>query len=387
MLTGTRERFVPALAGLLAAAMALVPFVVLGVATGLEIVMPLAAIVLDVAPTALANLVVLPGLVLIGTGKPGDGKMRRPDGDASGGTTASGSVPVGVSRSGPAGTGATRSGSSLLDTTEERTSDAQRWTVGRGGGAGSERRSHRLRGVGRTTTSASAEQPAQVETISGKDVKQVRLTDQAVKRLGIETTTVAAASQDAAGAAPAAPMMTVPYSAVIYSADGVAWVYTVPSPRTFIREKVVVANVGGDRIGRLALRRACRRDGGGDRRSARALRGRARRREVVHGTAGSRRRSTRHDALDHFDQPEAEVRRGPRGALLMFFGTMQVRDMPIDAFPEFAPPRVEIQTLCIGLSARDVEELVSAPMEQGLNGIEGLTAMRSGPFLSCRRSS
>jgi CzcA family heavy metal efflux pump len=65
------------------------------------------------------------------------------------------------------------------------------------------------------------------------------------------------------------------------------------------------------------------------------------------------------------------------GALLMFFGTLQVRDMPIDAFPEFAPPRVEIQTLCIGLSARDVEELVSAPMEQGLNGIEGLTAMRS----------
>ena len=40
----------------------------------------------------------------------------------------------------------------------------------------------------RTATSASSEQPAQVETISGKDVKQVRLTDQAVKRLGIETT-------------------------------------------------------------------------------------------------------------------------------------------------------------------------------------------------------
>ena len=61
----------------------------------------------------------------------------------------------------------------------------------------------------------------------------------------------------------------------------------------------------------------------------------------------------------------------------MFFGTMQVRDMPIDAFPRVRAAAVEIQTLCIGLSARDVEELVSAPMEQGLNGIEGLTAMRS----------
>src|SRR4029453_7008691 len=120
VITGTRERFVPALAGLLAAAMALVPFVVLGVATGLEIVMPLAAIVLGgLLTTALANLVVLPGLVLVGTGKPGDGKTRRPDGDAAGGTTASGSVPVGVSGSGPAAMGTQRPGSSRLDTTEE----------------------------------------------------------------------------------------------------------------------------------------------------------------------------------------------------------------------------------------------------------------------------
>jgi uncharacterized protein YceK len=101
-------------------------------------------------------------------------------------------------------------------------------------------------GASTTTTSSSSEPPAQVEAISGKDVKQVTLTDQAVKRVGIETTTVAAATKDAAGAAPATPMMTLPYSAVIYSADGAAWVYTVPSPRTYIRDKVVVANVGGD---------------------------------------------------------------------------------------------------------------------------------------------
>ncbi|RSM85513.1 AcrB/AcrD/AcrF family protein [Kibdelosporangium aridum] len=64
-------------------------------------------------------------------------------------------------------------------------------------------------------------------------------------------------------------------------------------------------------------------------------------------------------------------------SMMMFFGILQIRETPVDAFPEFAPPRVEIQTICIGLSARDVEELVSVPMEQGLNGIEGLTAMRS----------
>ncbi|HEV8555786.1 MAG TPA: efflux RND transporter permease subunit [Actinophytocola sp.] len=64
-------------------------------------------------------------------------------------------------------------------------------------------------------------------------------------------------------------------------------------------------------------------------------------------------------------------------SMLMFFGVLQIRDMPVDAFPEFAPPQVEIQTLCSGLSARDVEELVTVPMEQGLAGIEGLSAMRS----------
>src|SRR5687767_10795193 len=64
-------------------------------------------------------------------------------------------------------------------------------------------------------------------------------------------------------------------------------------------------------------------------------------------------------------------------SMMMFFGVLQLRDMPIDAFPEFAPPRVEIQTVCIGLSARDVEELVTVPLEQGLAGIDGLDVMRS----------
>jgi CzcA family heavy metal efflux pump len=64
-------------------------------------------------------------------------------------------------------------------------------------------------------------------------------------------------------------------------------------------------------------------------------------------------------------------------SMLMFFGVLQITNMPIDAYPEFAPPQVEVQTLCSGMSARDVEELVSVPMEQGLAGIEGLDDMRS----------
>src|SRR5262249_50765704 len=51
--------------------------------------------------------------------------------------------------------------------------------------------------------------------------------------------------------------------------------------------------------------------------------------------------------------------------------------MPVDAFPEFAPPRVEVQTLALGLTAPEVESLVSTPLEQSLNGIEGLDLIRS----------
>ena len=62
---------------------------------------------------------------------------------------------------------------------------------------------------------------------------------------------------------------------------------------------------------------------------------------------------------------------------LMTFGGAQLRDTPVDVFPEFAPPRVEIQTACIGLSATEVEELITVPLEQNLQGVPGLDVMRS----------
>jgi CzcA family heavy metal efflux pump len=62
---------------------------------------------------------------------------------------------------------------------------------------------------------------------------------------------------------------------------------------------------------------------------------------------------------------------------MLVFGAVQVRAMPVDVFPEFAPPKVEIQTICIGLSAEEVEQLVTVPIEQSLAGIEGLETIRS----------
>jgi len=62
---------------------------------------------------------------------------------------------------------------------------------------------------------------------------------------------------------------------------------------------------------------------------------------------------------------------------LIFLGFKQLREMPIDVFPEFAPPMVEIQTPSIGLSAQEVEELVSIPLEEALAGLPGLSNLRS----------
>jgi CzcA family heavy metal efflux pump len=62
---------------------------------------------------------------------------------------------------------------------------------------------------------------------------------------------------------------------------------------------------------------------------------------------------------------------------MMYFGVGQLRQMPVDVFPEFAPPLVEIQTPCLGLSSAEVESLVTVPLEQALNGVPGLDIMRS----------
>jgi len=64
-------------------------------------------------------------------------------------------------------------------------------------------------------------------------------------------------------------------------------------------------------------------------------------------------------------------------AFMILWGSGQVRDMPIDVFPEFAPPRVEIQTASLGLTAAEVEELVTIPLEQSLTGLPNLDIMRS----------
>ena len=64
-------------------------------------------------------------------------------------------------------------------------------------------------------------------------------------------------------------------------------------------------------------------------------------------------------------------------AAMMFIGISQLRTMPVDVFPEFAPPFVEIQTEAPGMSSQEVESLVTIPLEDALNSTPELDTMRS----------
>ncbi len=84
--------------------------------------------------------------------------------------------------------------------------------------------------------------PSQVEAIAGTAVSRVMLTEQAVKRLDIQTAAVR--MEDIKGGR----RSVVPYGAVIYDVEGEAWVYTNPTALTFVRAGIDVDSIEGDLV-------------------------------------------------------------------------------------------------------------------------------------------
>ncbi|MBB3588499.1 efflux RND transporter permease subunit [Sphingomonas sp. BK481] len=68
-------------------------------------------------------------------------------------------------------------------------------------------------------------------------------------------------------------------------------------------------------------------------------------------------------------------------ALLVVLGLRATGDVPLDVFPEFAPPMVEIQTEAPGLSTEEVESLITVPIETAVNGVPDLMTLRSKSVL------
>src|SRR5438876_3214312 len=68
---------------------------------------------------------------------------------------------------------------------------------------------------------------------------------------------------------------------------------------------------------------------------------------------------------------------GALGVAMTVVGIAQLGNMPVDTLPEFAPPYVEVQTEALGLSASEVEELITLNQEELLNGTPWLQSIHS----------
>ena len=68
-------------------------------------------------------------------------------------------------------------------------------------------------------------------------------------------------------------------------------------------------------------------------------------------------------------------------AALLVMGINATKNAPLDVFPEFAPPLVEVQTEAPGLSTEEVDALVTVPLENSLNGLPFLKTLRSKSVL------
>ena len=63
--------------------------------------------------------------------------------------------------------------------------------------------------------------------------------------------------------------------------------------------------------------------------------------------------------------------------IVLLAGLWSVRNAPLDVFPEFVPSTVDIQTEAPGFTAQQVEQLVTKPIENAVNGATGLATIRS----------
>src|SRR4051794_35083480 len=63
--------------------------------------------------------------------------------------------------------------------------------------------------------------------------------------------------------------------------------------------------------------------------------------------------------------------------LALVLGCLGAARAPLDVFPDFVPTQVEIQTEAPGFAPDQVEQLITRPVENAVNGASGLATLRS----------
>ena len=84
--------------------------------------------------------------------------------------------------------------------------------------------------------------PAKLEESGQEGIMKVTLEARAAERIGIQTTPIV---EETVGSA---KRLVVPYGAIMYDAKGDTWTFTNPQPNVFVRHKIVVDRVEGDRV-------------------------------------------------------------------------------------------------------------------------------------------
>jgi HAE1 family hydrophobic/amphiphilic exporter-1 len=63
--------------------------------------------------------------------------------------------------------------------------------------------------------------------------------------------------------------------------------------------------------------------------------------------------------------------------LIILAGAVSIPSLPIARFPDLAPPSLTVTAIYVGANAQTLESAVTTPLEQAINGAEGLTYMTS----------
>ena len=78
---------------------------------------------------------------------------------------------------------------------------------------------------------------------------------------------------------------------------------------------------------------------------------------------------------------------GVISVLLVLLGIIGLLNLPLEQFPEIAPPTVRVNASYTGANAETVQKSVVVPMEEAINGVEGMMYMSSSASSSAKEQT